>query len=874
MSSGSPKRVDRCPLGEIHSLLRSPAQSDRHRSKDEIHDDENNYGNTINPAVTPKKRRLENRAPLAENNEADWSTEKKVRTPQKLRYPTIEICAGNSSPIRTPIASPATKLRPISIYRRPIDDDLPKSSTKKRKDHNLLEVTNSDERENEVLVKTESLDGNTKEIIRKDSVCDQAATVVDSRKLCPTLTAKADVVAADEARVWVGMAEGADATDPKKKEDRHQQVILDNSLSRAFENQRLESIKAVISIDEICRHLENLQSTYEDNDLRGHSVDSSIASNSIYSSSRDINSYGEIVGRIGSTRVDSSGYLQPRASTHLTESTIKHDEHQGANINAPKQPVVNVTAHVAPMKDTKISKIFSEPSLQNTPTILLTEKSSDRVDGVSISEAPSQRRFAAALHNEETVFIPGVSYEYIRKDIERMRENVEMQVISTAVHTRQELSSSLGCLDKDSSNSSRGMQTEDGRNLSFPPNFLNVIDISVATAQHRKQQEIREANQSTKHEDYMHQRYCELHTNLLPSCMSSSSGNSAINVSSFTPGPVSADTIAHEPIEAPLAQAPVTIPSRDKNAHKRPESQPAAASTTIHNPANTPPQMSTSPHSSKGTQSEKMEDSEKMGESESEEDRQYTSFHAAVAAARESSMSVLFRGKRGSLGQHLSSVQQTAAAFHMTEVDFLSCSTVLRRGEVLSPLGIQGPSPTVISAPIYTGNGNREDLDSIMRRDELAVSNIVLTTLSDTASSSQSHYLSARVPLSDLSAYQSKLQSWRGKYRVKADAQSSKDFNLYPVLSPHSEPSSSASPEACSSLQQQNSVLDKTTGISGAVELAQYCIGSLSSVRCEDIQFMHPRDDEEEGAAGFQTARDIEYRRNIRRDAVGSGKES
>ena len=876
-SSGSPIRVDRFPLGEIHSLVRSPvSQSDRHRCNEMIHDDENNYGNIINPTVTPKKRRLENKAPLSENNEADWSIEKKVRTPQKLRHQTTEICAGNSSPMKTPITSPEAKVRSISTYRRPVDDDLPKSSSKKRKDHNLLEETNSNERNNEVLVKMGSLEGHqcpTGQILYKDSNCDQVATVEDSRKFCAIVAAKADVTAADETRVWAGMADGADDTGYKKSKNRQQDVMLDNSLSRAFVNQRLESMKAVISIDEMCRHLENLQSTYGDKDLKGLSVDSGSASNDSCCGSKGVQIYAEIVGRVGSNRIDSSGYLKQNESIHVTESTITQDEQQGSTMITLKRPVVNIIAPLVPVTDFIISKNFPVPSHQN----LLTAKSSDRVDEASISEFPSQRQFAAALHNGEAVSIPGAgaTYNYIGRDIERMRENIEMQVMSTTVHARQELSSSssisfLGRLDKDISNSSRRMRAEDESSRLFLPNSLNVIDISVATAQHRKQQEIRGANQSTKYEDHMHQRHGVIHTNPIPSCVSSSSGNIAATVSSFAPSPVSA------PIEPPLAPVSSTIPSRDENARKRSGSQPAAAHMADQKPANMPAQVSPSPHNLEGSESRKMEDSEKIGEceTESEEDRQYTSFHEAVAAARESSISVLFRGKRGSLRQHQSSVQQTAVAFHMTEVDFLSCSTVLRRGEVLSPLGIQGPSPTVISTPIHAGNGNREDLDSIMRRDELAVSNTVLTTLSDTASFSQSHYLSARVPLSDLSAYQSKLQSWRDKYRVVSATQSPKDFNSYSFLSPHSAPSSSV--PTCSSLRQKISAVDRTTGKSSLLESVQNCFGGLPTSCCDDFQCMYTSDGdgEVEDVAGLQTARGSGVKRDICRNAVESVKVS
>jgi hypothetical protein len=166
---------------------------------------------------------------------------------------------------------------------------------------------------------------------------------------------------------------------------------------------------------------------------------------------------------------------------------------------------------------------------------------------------------------------------------------------------------------------------------------------------------------------------------------------------------------------------------------------------------------------------------------EDREDREFSSFRATIAAARESSLCVLFRGSRGPGGQGLTQVQQQAVAFHKTEVDFLSSSAVLRRGEVLAPLGTHGGDSTVLCNPRQAPQ--RSSLETISCDMNLSMSGTVVTDLSTDDKLNQSHYLSVRVPLSELNAYQEKVQLWKGKYKTIKLPLTSKHYTGY---TPHS----------------------------------------------------------------------------------------
>ena len=144
-----------------------------------------------------------------------------------------------------------------------------------------------------------------------------------------------------------------------------------------------------------------------------------------------------------------------------------------------------------------------------------------------------------------------------------------------------------------------------------------------------------------------------------------------------------------------------------------------------------------------------------------DEDREFSLFHLAVVAARESSLAVLFKGSRGRAGQGLTPVQQHGVAFYKSEVRFMSSSAVIRRGELLAPLGSHRLDTTVLSTP----KKDRIEECSLQNAASPYLSNVQLTSIQKNGRLPQPQYLSARVPLSDLEAYQDKLHIWRGKYR-------------------------------------------------------------------------------------------------------------
>ena len=151
-------------------------------------------------------------------------------------------------------------------------------------------------------------------------------------------------------------------------------------------------------------------------------------------------------------------------------------------------------------------------------------------------------------------------------------------------------------------------------------------------------------------------------------------------------------------------------------------------------------------------------------EDTSDEDREFALFHLAVAAARESSLAVLFKGTRGPAGQGLTPVQQQGVAFYKSELSFMSSSAVIKRGELLAPLGSHRLDTTVLS----TARKNRIESNSLDLSDcmsNLLISNVQLTSIEKNDRLPQPQYLSARVPLSDLVAYQDMLHTWRSKYK-------------------------------------------------------------------------------------------------------------
>ena len=806
MAPESPKKVDRRPLGDIHSLVRSPASKcDRQRSNEKIHEDENIYGNIINPALTPKKRRLDNLTQSIENNGSDWSIEKKVKTPLKLRHNTTDTSAGNLSATVTPITSPATKSRPLAAFQQPTDEKLSKSSSKKRKDHNICDAASSDRYNNEFFAKMDNLESaasSFEDATHKSVVGNQVSTAVLSKKLNSTVVAKAVVeVATAENTLNKVLPESTIA--PKVQEgcgsgQRPDPIVLDNSLSRVFENQSKESRKAIITIDEICRHLGYLQSDYESRGERKHGLSPEILSSGPnYCSGIDKIQVGR-AGRVVSDRVNSRPDL---------ESTVPSNGNQETCLT---QPLLSTSP--SPLcSDFRDRDSYGDEGPVIVEGEIITNKSilepycqhaylsvnRGQAEEFSTLQSDRQQQSTEDLNGKETMSIPDASYEYILRDIERMKENRDIQNMPTATNVTHRSSSapSVGSYDKGSTNLSGGIRVEHLRNPPSP-SFIGVIDISVATAQHRQQRRNREVNQSTQHGDHSSEQCCDPHAIPLPPSAKFFVASNAVPASVFMPIRLPDDSRACAPIlftATPVLVCPPS-PIALETTHIPSENQTTAAQATVHTSENVPTKMGPTVHSSSANK--QVDESDKIGgfDVESEEDRDFSSFHATIAAARESSICVLLRRTRGSQGQGLSQVQQTAVAFRMAEIDFLSCSAVLKRGEVLSPLGMQGSSPTVISTPVSVDNGMRQGHDSIMRKDELALSNTILTALSDTSSSSQSQYLSARVPLSDLSAYQSKLHSWRGKYRVDSVnvPQGSRDFkSSYTSLTPTSVPSSS-----------------------------------------------------------------------------------
>jgi hypothetical protein len=148
----------------------------------------------------------------------------------------------------------------------------------------------------------------------------------------------------------------------------------------------------------------------------------------------------------------------------------------------------------------------------------------------------------------------------------------------------------------------------------------------------------------------------------------------------------------------------------------------------------------------------------------SDEDREFALFHSAVAAARESSLAVLFKGTRGPAGQGLTPVQQQGVAFYKSELSFMSSSAVIKRGELLAPLGSHRLDTTVLSTARKDRiESSSPDLSDCMSN--LSMSNVQLTTIEKNDRLPQLQCLSARVPLSDLVAYQDMLHTWRSKYK-------------------------------------------------------------------------------------------------------------
>ena len=187
----------------------------------------------------------------------------------------------------------------------------------------------------------------------------------------------------------------------------------------------------------------------------------------------------------------------------------------------------------------------------------------------------------------------------------------------------------------------------------------------------------------------------------------------------------------------------------------------------------------------------------------SDEDREFALFHLAVASARESSLAVLFKGTRGPAGQGLTPVQQQGVAFYKSELSFMSSSAVIKRGELLSPLGSHRLDTTVLS----TARKDRIESSSLDLSDcmsNLSMSNVQLTTIAKNNRLPQPQYLSARVPLSDLIAYQNVLHTWRSKYKKVGAADvprshacsiaAAKSSTADQVVQQHSKPSPSPPP--------------------------------------------------------------------------------
>lgn len=132
------------------------------------------------------------------------------------------------------------------------------------------------------------------------------------------------------------------------------------------------------------------------------------------------------------------------------------------------------------------------------------------------------------------------------------------------------------------------------------------------------------------------------------------------------------------------------------------------------------------------------------------------------------------------MGAGLSEVQQKVVMFREGEVDFLSAGTVLRRGEVLSPLGVRGHSPTVITSNATNQITFDATFSSTDFSHSVASGGAVGLVSKVSGATTESLYLSTRIPLSELSAYQDKLLGWRGKYKTKELTSSS-----FPSYSSH-----------------------------------------------------------------------------------------
>ena len=206
----------------------------------------------------------------------------------------------------------------------------------------------------------------------------------------------------------------------------------------------------------------------------------------------------------------------------------------------------------------------------------------------------------------------------------------------------------------------------------------------------------------------------------------------------------------------------------------------------------------------------------------SDEDREFALFHLAVAAARESSLAVLFKGTRGPAGQGLTPVQQQGVAFYKSELSFMSSSAVIKRGELLAPLGSHRLDTTVLS----TARKDRIESSSLDLSDcmsKLSICNVQLTTIQKNNRLPQPQYLSARVPLSDLVAYQDVLHTWRSKYKKvsAADAPRShacsivaaKSSTADQVVQQHSKPSPPSSAVMMNSVQEHGGE-EKKDGVS------------------------------------------------------------
>jgi hypothetical protein len=250
---------------------------------------------------------------------------------------------------------------------------------------------------------------------------------------------------------------------------------------------------------------------------------------------------------------------------------------------------------------------------------------------------------------------------------------------------------------------------------------------------------------------------------------------------------------AETKVTAEVASAPV-VGSRSDPVHAAPSQSAPSAS-----PPDTPEDMS-------------------------DEDREFALFHLAVAAARESSLAVLFKGTRGPAGQGLTPVQQQGVAFYKSELSFMSSSAVIKRGELLAPLGSHRLDTTVLS----TARKDRVESSSLDLSDcmsNLSMSNVQLTTIEKNDRLPQPQYLSARVPLSDLMAYQDMLHTWRSKYKkvsavdVPRSIVAAKSSIADQVVQQHSKPSPSPTSGAVmmNSVQEHGGEEKKDGGAVGSV---------------------------------------------------------